>query len=110
MGPQLGNMMNPSRGMVPQGRRPSQPGGAFFFLPALFLWLLHRAWVSSIMLRTRVVNARFLPGERDPGQNAIYVFWHSKLFMIPFYARSSRMGALTLLDWKNRLFDRFCRL
>lgn len=96
--------------MVPCLRRPSQPGGALFFPPALFLWLLHRVWVSGIRLRTRVVNAQLLPGERDPGQNAIYVFWHAKLFMIPFYAQSSRMAGLTLLDWKNRIFDRFCRL
>ncbi len=80
------------------------------FLPALFLWLLHRAWAATIHRRGRVINAQFLPARLPLGQNAVYVFWHAKLFMIPFYAQFSRMGALTLLDWKNRVFDRFCRL
>ena len=96
--------------MVLHGCLTRQPGSRLLFLPALLLWLLHRAWAATIHLRGRVVNARFLPSRLPPGQNAIYVFWHAKLFMIPFYARSSPMAALTLLDWRNRIFDRFCRL
>jgi lysophospholipid acyltransferase (LPLAT)-like uncharacterized protein len=94
--------------MVPQGRPPRQPGGLLPLLPALFLWLLHRAWAASV--HVRVINAQLLPARLPPAQNAIYVFWHAKLFMIPAYSQSSRMTALTLLDWKNRIFDRFCRL
>ena len=80
------------------------------FLPALLLWLLHRCWAATIHLRGRVINPQLLPQRFPPGQNAIYVFWHAKAFMVPYYSRSSRMAALTLLDWKNRLFDRICRL
>lgn len=96
--------------MVPQPSSPSQPGGLSTLLPALLLWSLHRCWAATIHLRGRVVNARFLPARLPPGRNAICVFWHAKLFMIPAYSHSSRMAALTLLDWKNRIFTRFCRL
>ncbi len=98
--------------MVPHGCPPSQPGGggALFFLPALPLWLLHRAWAATVHRRGRVVNARFLPREFSAEGNAIYVFWHAKAFMVPYYSQSSRMAGLTLLDWKNQVFDRICRL
>ncbi len=46
-----------------------------------------------------------------PGrENAIYVFWHSKTFILLPYARGRSVGTLTLLDWKNRVFERLCRL
>ena len=78
------------------------------FLPALLFWLLHRIVMATV--RWRVINDHLLPDRLPPGQNAIYVFWHSKIFMVPPYARSGRMAAFTLLDWKNRIFDRICRL
>ncbi len=78
------------------------------FLPAFLLWLLYRVVAATI--RGRVINDHLLPGRFPSGQNAIYVFWHSKTFMVPPYAGSRRMAAFTLLNWQNRIFDQICRL
>ena len=98
--------------MVLYRRLKSQLQEAFWkaglFLPALLLGLLHRVVMATV--RWRVINDHLLPDRLPPGQNAIYVFWHSKIFAVPPYARSGRMAAFTLLNWKNRIFDRICRL
>ena len=82
---------------------------AVLFLPAWVLWLLHRLCVSIARRRIRIINEQFTPGLLPEGQNVIYVFWHSKVFMLPLYGRPGKMAALTLLDWKNRIFDRICK-
>jgi len=78
------------------------------FCVAVGLWIVYRAWMAT--LRPTVVNPQFLPSRLPKGENAIYVFWHAKSFGILPYASGSRMAALTLLDWKNRIYDGICRL
>ena len=80
---------------------------AALFFPALALWLLHAAYAATV--RWRILNERFTPRCLPPGKNVIYVFWHSKLFVLPLYGSFRGMAALTLLDWKNRIFDQICK-
>lgn len=81
----------------------------FFYIlawPAKIIYLLYAA---TIELRTTTVNSRYHPRNLASDFNAIYVFWHSKLFMIMPMGRNSHMGVLTLLDWKNFFYDKLCR-
>ncbi len=75
---------------------------------AFLLWLLYRAYARTI---TVVADRSEYDPRRVPrGQTVIYLFWHSKTFMMAPYCRSTKLGLLTLLDWKNRIYDRILRL
>ncbi len=86
-------------------------GGGFGAMTALatasVLWLLYCACYATI--RKRVINGAYHPQLLSPGQNSIYVFWHSKTFMILPFGRHPRVAVLTLLDWKNLVYDWICR-
>lgn len=53
-------------------------------------------------------NRSRFPQRLSSGENAIYVFWHSRVFIITPVFRNLGIGVLTLLDWKNAIFDRLC--
>ena len=77
------------------------------FLAAAVLWLVYRAYYATI--RKRVMNGACSPRVLPPGQNVIYVFWHSKSFVMLPFGRHRRVANPTLLDWKNRVWDWICR-
>lgn len=75
---------------------------------AFLLWLLYRAYARTI---TVVLDRpEYHPRRQPPSQPLIYLFWHSKIFMPLPHCRSTKLGLVTLLDWKNRVYDRICRL
>lgn len=69
-----------------------------------FFYLLYYNTMSI-----RVIDTPWAPHRLADGKNCIYVFWHSKSFLILPYCRNSRIGTLTLMDWKNLIFDRLCK-
>ncbi len=58
----------------------------------------------------RMVKGELNPDLLAPGTNVIYVFWHSKTFLMLPLCRDLNIGVLTLKDWKNVLYDNLCRL
>ena len=64
----------------------------------------------SRTVRVRIVNRELSPPGLPPGKNAIYVFWHSKTFLLLPLFENPNIGCLTLLDWKNVIYDKLCRL
>jgi lysophospholipid acyltransferase (LPLAT)-like uncharacterized protein len=83
-------------------------GRLLAFPPALALWALYGGYYSTV--RRKVINDRYAPGGAGMNGNAVYVFWHSKTFLAVPFGRSRRVGILTLLDWKNLIYDQICRL
>lgn len=87
--------------------------GLIVRLLAGIIYLLYRAYYNT--LRIRVINEQYASG-LPRGQNVLYVSWHSKTFPIFGYARACRrrrnfkIAVLTLLDWKNAVFARWCGL
>ncbi len=81
-----------------------------FFLRgiAFFVYILY-TWYGST-LKITSVNNEFSPERLALGENAIYAFWHSKTFSLLQHCREAQMGVLTLLDWKNIIYDKVCRL
>ena len=69
---------------------------------------LYVGYYSTV--RIRVMNERWFPANLAPAQNILYVFWHSKTFLILQHCRGrGDIAVLTLLDWKNTVYDRLCR-
>ena len=81
----------------------------FYFLAGIakIIYLLYTATIET---RTVIINSKYRPRELPENFNAIYAFWHSKLFMIMPMGKNARIGVLTLLDWKNFFYDKLCRL
>ena len=77
--------------------------GFAFLLYCFYLW-----HVST--LKISIVNDQFVPQKRTLGENVIYAFWHSKSFTLLPQCGGAHMGTLTLLDWKNVICDKVCRL
>ncbi len=75
---------------------------------ARLIKLLHFIYCSTI--RIQVVNNQWLPSKLNGSQNNIYVFWHSKTFILLSFSRNLGIGTLTLPDWKNIIFDELCKL
>ncbi|GEM_PF-2060595 len=80
----------------------------FLFLAACLAKPLYIAYLKTI--RIQVVHEEFLPDNLPVSRNAIYLFWHSKTFLILPYCRHRQIAILTLLDWKNRFYDFLSRL
>ncbi len=80
----------------------------FLFLLACLVKPLYIAYLKTIQVQ--VINEKFSPAKMPASQNAIYLFWHSKTFLILPYCRHRQIGILTLLDWKNRFYDFLSRL
>ncbi len=71
---------------------------------AKWLYLLYYATV-----RIKVVNEPYAPDQVPPGEKWIFVFWHSKTFLILPRYRGLKIGILTLLDPKNLFYAALCR-
>lgn len=89
------------------GRRMQGFAEAAAFLTAAILWLVYRAYYATI--RKHLVNSAHSPRALASGKNVIYVFWHSKSFVMLPSGRRRRVAVLTLLDWQNRVYDWICR-
>ncbi|MFA5144914.1 MAG: hypothetical protein WC723_02795 [Candidatus Omnitrophota bacterium] len=72
--------------------------------------IIYLLYVATIEPRTVTINPKYHPRGIPTEFNAIYVYWHSKLFMIMPMCRNSRLVGLTLLDWKNFFYDKLCRV
>ncbi len=83
---------------------------ALFYAFAYIAKILYLLYLSSIIPRTKFINTEYHPKNLSEKQNCIYVFWHSKTFMIMPLYRHSNIAVLTLLDWKNYFYDKLCRL
>ena len=81
-----------------------------FYLLAVIAKIIYLFYAATIKPRVVIINQKYHPREIPADFNAIYVFWHSKLFMIVPMHRSSRMAVLTLLDWKNFFYDKLCKV
>ncbi len=67
-------------------------------------------WLYCKTVRLTVIHEELSPERLESKTNAIYVFWHAKTFLLlPLY-QNPKIGALTLLDWKNVIYDKLCRL
>ena len=71
--------------------------------------IIYLLYITTIESRTVTINPEYHPRKIPAESNTIYVYWHAKLFMIMPIGRNSRMGVLTLLDWKNFFYDKLCR-
>ena len=80
----------------------------FLFLAACLAKPLYIAYVKTI--RIQITGEEFLPDNLPASQNAIYLCWHAKTFLILPYCRHQQIGILTVLDWKNRFYDFLSRL
>jgi len=80
-----------------------------FYLLARLVKIAYLFYALSIECRTTTVNPQYHPRKLSAGSSAVYVFWHAKLFMIMPTCRNSRVGVLTLRDWKNFFYDKLCR-
>jgi len=70
--------------------------------------IFYLAYLAACSPRAAITNRRYLPRELPAGRNVIYVFWHSKTFLIMPYCRGRGIGVLTLTDPKNYFYDRLC--
>ena len=78
----------------------------FLFPLAYVSALLYIAYLKTIQVQ--VINEKFAISHMVSPNNPIYITWHAKTFLvIPFY-RNQKICILTLLDWKNRFYDRMC--
>lgn len=68
---------------------------------------LYIAYLKTI--RIQVINEKFTPPFMSSPNNPVYVSWHAKTFLIMPSYRGQSICILTLLDWKNRFYDRLCR-
>ena len=80
----------------------------FLFLAACLVKPLYIAYLKTIQVQ--VIHEEFSPDNLPVSRNAIYIFWHSKTFLILPYCRHQQIGILTVLDWKNRFYDFLSRL
>jgi hypothetical protein len=81
-----------------------------FYLLAGIAKIIYLLYAATIELRMVTVNSKYHPRKLPADFNVIYAFWHSKLFMIMPLGRNSRMGVVTLLDWKNFFYDKLCKV
>ena len=75
----------------------------FLFPLAYISGLLYIAYLKTIQVQ--VINNELSPAQMPASKNAIYLFWHSKTFLILPYCRNRQIGILTLLDLKNRFYN-----
>lgn len=80
----------------------------FLHAVGYFTKLLYSSYCATI--RIEEINSDYFPQNFNSGKNAIYAFWHSKTFLLLPYCRNVNMGVLTLLDWKNIIYDKICQL
>lgn len=74
---------------------------------AAFLIAFYYSWHCST-LNIAKNDSPFFPQSLSPGNNVIYAFWHSKTFVLVPSFRDMNIGILTLLDWKNIIYDKIC--
>ena len=74
-----------------------------FFIYLFYLWYIATLKIISI-------NNELPPQNRALGRNVIFAFWHSKTFALMPHCRDAKIGVLTLLDWKNIIYDKVCQL
>ena len=79
----------------------------FYFL-AYVAKGFYLAYLAMCSPKAVITNSKYLPQKLPKGLNVIYVFWHSKTFLIMPYCRNHNIGVLTLMDWKNYFYDRLC--
>ncbi len=72
------------------------------------LGFLYLTFARSVKERADAPNL-WDPRQKKNSENAIYVFWHSKSFILLPAARKLNIGILTLGDWKNKIYDALCR-
>lgn len=75
---------------------------------ACALYPLYSLYAGTVPFR--VAGAEWNPHHKEKDVNTIYVFWHSKTFLLLPLCRDLNISVLTLLDWKNVLYDKICRL
>lgn len=79
-----------------------------FYFSAYVAKGFYLAYLAACSPRAVITNSKYLPQHLPKDLNVIYVFWHSKTFLIMPYCRDHKIGVLTLLDWKNYFYDKLC--
>lgn len=68
--------------------------------------ILYLAYCRTLTIR--VINPRFSPQRMPPGSNAVYVVWHSKIFLSMLLLRGSRTGVFALPGWRGHFWGKLC--
>ena len=74
---------------------------AAFFITHFYSW-----HYSSLKIIKK--DSLFFPHDITADKNVIYAFWHSKTFVLVPCFRGLNIGILTLLDWKNIIYNKIC--
>ena len=80
--------------------KPTAKSTVFYFM-AYIARAFYLAYLAACSPKITIKNPEYLPYKLPKGFNVIYLFWHSKTFILLPHCRNCGIGLLTLTDWKN---------
>ena len=83
---------------------------ATFYFLAYIAKIFYLVYLAACSPKINIINSKYLPYKLPKDFNVIYLFWHSKTFILLPHCRNCGIGLLTLPDWKNYFYDKLCLL
>ena len=69
-----------------------------FYLMAYIAKTFYLAYLAACSPKIIIKNSKYLPYKLPKGFNVIYLFWHSKTFVLLPHCRNCGIGVLTLTE------------